>query len=173
MKQQLKTAHSYWFDTEFIEDGVTIKPLSIGIVARDNREYYAEFICDKTKANRWVIENVLPHLGKQQPKSAEQIKNEIVEFVGPTPVFWGYYVAYDWVLFCQLFGTMIDLPHGWPMLSLDVKQLQYMLDVKDVEMPKQTSHEHHALEDARWTKKAWEFLSGVRCARGDKSEPRS
>jgi len=29
---------------------------------------------------------------------------------------------YDWVLFCSLFGRMIDLPKGFPMYCIDLKQ---------------------------------------------------
>jgi hypothetical protein len=37
----------YWLDTEFIEDGHTIDLISIGIVAEDGRELYAENMeCD-------------------------------------------------------------------------------------------------------------------------------
>src|SRR4051812_12087398 len=53
----------FFLDTEFIEDGVTIDLISIGIVAEDGREYYAvssEF--DPTKASQWVKDNVLVHL---------------------------------------------------------------------------------------------------------------
>lgn len=30
----------------------------------------------------------------------------------PQPEFYGYYSDYDWVVFCSLFGRMIDLPKG-------------------------------------------------------------
>lgn len=45
------------------------------------------------------------------------------EFYVAQPEFWGYYCDYDWVLFCSLFGTMMDLPKGFPMYCRDVKQL--------------------------------------------------
>lgn len=38
------------------------------------------------------------------------------------PVFHGYYADYDWVLFCSLYGTMMDLPKGFPMYCIDLKQ---------------------------------------------------
>lgn len=41
---------------------------------------------------------------------------------GDNPVFYGYYSDYDWVLLCTLFGRMIDLPKGFPMLCYDLKQ---------------------------------------------------
>lgn len=39
-----------------------------------------------------------------------------------TPEFYAYYADYDWVLFCSLFGTMMNLPKGFPMYCHDLKQ---------------------------------------------------
>lgn len=39
------------------------------------------------------------------------------------PEFYGHYSDYDWVLFCSLFGTMMDLPKGFPMYCRDLKQM--------------------------------------------------
>lgn len=39
------------------------------------------------------------------------------------PEFYAYYADYDWVVFCSLFGTMMDLPKGFPMYCKDLKQL--------------------------------------------------
>jgi hypothetical protein len=38
------------------------------------------------------------------------------------PEFYGYYSDYDWVLFCSLYGRMLDLPKGFPMYCNDLKQ---------------------------------------------------
>lgn len=73
-----------------------------------------------------------------------------------TPEFWGYYSDYDWVAFCWLFGSMIDLPKGWPMYCRDIKQLADQMG--ELALPEQTSTEHHALADARWNKLALEYL---------------
>lgn len=35
---------------------------------------------------------------------------------------YGYYSAYDHVALCWLFGKMIDLPKGFPMFTIDLKQ---------------------------------------------------
>jgi hypothetical protein len=51
---------------------------------------------------------------------------------------------------------MIDLPQGWPMYVRDVKQL--CDDLGNPALPPQVKGAHHALSDALWTKKAWEFL---------------
>lgn len=82
----------FWFDFEFIEDGRTIEPISLGIVAADGREYYAEFEgVDWSKANPWVRENVKPHLLGEGLMSRAQVARDIVAFVGPNPEWWGYY----------------------------------------------------------------------------------
>lgn len=145
----------YWFDTEFIEDGHTIELISIGIVAEDGREFYAEFYFDSDKASDWVLANVVPHL-QGKPRDRYVIRDEIVDFMGLKPEIWAYYADYDWVALCQLFGTMMDLPKGWPMYCRDVKQLCDSLG--NPNLPPQSSTEHHALADAKWTRDAWLYL---------------
>lgn len=154
----------FWFDTEFIEDGRTIDLISIGIVAADGRELYLESSeCNLDRASPWVRENVIPHL-TANVWDRVSIATDVRNFVDPSrygkPEFWAYYADYDWVALCQLFGTMMDLPKGWPMYCRDVKQ--FCDDVGNPDLPKQDSTEHHALADARWTKQAWEFLQTVK-----------
>ena len=38
------------------------------------------------------------------------------------PKFYAYYADYDWVVFCWLFGRMVDLPNGFPYYCIDLKQ---------------------------------------------------
>jgi len=99
------------------------------------------------------------------------------------PDFYAYYSAYDWVVFCQLFGTMNDIPKGFPMFCYDLKQI---MDEKANELMNKVCYEsgnhtiwslnkalsqikesayypinenpHHALSDAHWDKKLHEFL---------------
>lgn len=53
----------YYVDTEFIDDGKTIDLISIGIMAEDGREYYAQSVeFASENASPWVVENVYPHL---------------------------------------------------------------------------------------------------------------
>lgn len=145
-----------WFDTEFIEDGKTIDLISIGMVREDGATLYFESAdCHHNRASPWVRENVLPHL-RQVWTRRSVIASAVSEFAGEQPEFWAYYADYDWVVLCQLFGTMMDLPKGWPMYCRDVKQLCDSLG--NPKLPKETDVEHHALADAMWTKRAWEFL---------------
>lgn len=151
-----------FFDTEFIEDGETILPLSIGMVREDGQTYYAEFELseeDRANANDWVRDNVFPYLdGESKPNDV--IAQEIINFVGADPEFWAYYASYDWVLLCQLYGTMMQLPNTWPMYCNDLKQLMKMnkLDRDQFGDPVQ---EHDALSDAAWVKDCYDQITSV------------
>jgi hypothetical protein len=153
----------YWLDTEFIEDGKTIDLISIGIVCEDGRTLYMESDgVNWSKASSWVLENVKPHLTGSL-WAVEDIAAAVREFCAPSvhgkPEFWGYYADYDWVVLCQLFGTMMELPKGWPMYCRDIKQL--CDDKGNPPLPEQGKGEHHALADAKWNRLAWEFLQGA------------
>lgn len=150
-----------WFDTEFIEDGKTIELISIGAVREDGAWFYAESKeCDFSRASDWVKANVLPHLqGGEVLASRQAMSIAFQAFAGQHPEFWDYYADYDWVVLCQLYGTMMDLPKGWPMYCRDIKQWCDMLG--NPTLPEQSGTEHHALADARWNKQAWEFLRDV------------
>ena len=102
----------YWIDTEFIERPYAIDLISIGLVAEDGREFYAESTeVDWSKASRWTLENVRPQLDGKGMRRLE-IGYALREFTDGDehPVFWGYFPAYDWVAFVWLFGHMDELP---------------------------------------------------------------
>jgi len=155
----------YWFDTEFIERGPAypIRLLSIGIVSEDGRELYCEINNAALQIHQdfqqhgdpWLTENVLPHIGRNG-MTREEIATRILAFIGDdTPEFWAYFADYDWVVLCQIFGRMIDLPKGWPMHCLDLKQLMESCGFKRDRLPEPGDAEHSALNDARWTRDAW------------------
>lgn len=147
-----------WFDTEFKEDGCTIELISIGMVREDGATFYAEtphalWLAGSTD---WLRENVMPSLQGWDGRERDQIAADIVAFVGPEPEFWAYYADYDWVALCQLYGTMMNLPKGWPMFCLDIKQEAHLAG--NPKLPEQASGHHNALADAQWNRAAWQFL---------------
>lgn len=156
----------YWFDCEFLESGYgqPLWLLSIGIVAGDGREYYAiNADCPTHLANDWVKANVLPYIDQCGPDARLNhlaIREEIRAFCNPAvygkPEFWAYYADYDWVMLCQVFGRMVDLPKDWPMYCRDIKQ--WCDQLGNPPLPEQGEGEHHALADARWNQQAWRFL---------------
>jgi hypothetical protein len=135
-----------------------------------------------------LFERLLFRYGKTNNQIAEEVK-EFCHFWNTLdsgrslqnhPIeFYAYYADYDWVVFCWLFGKMMDLPKGFPMYCKDLKQIlddkadkylphtvwqnqSQVLDYikKMTDYPKQDpSKSHNAIEDARWNKQLFEFLN--------------
>jgi hypothetical protein len=173
-----------YYDCEFVEDGVTVDLVSIGMVAEDGRELYAvssEFNTGNLLRNPWLVENVwqsLPlkqhppgfkcrcrhgHLDTDHPdvRPRAQIARAVAEFILATPdvELWAWYGAYDHVVLCQLWGAMVDLPKGVPMYTHDLQQECDRLGNPD--MPEQTEGLHNALADARHVKVLAAFLAAL------------
>jgi hypothetical protein len=64
-------------------------------------------------------------LDSETKKTIESKK--LIHIFSEKPEFYAYFADYDWVVFCWLFGKMMDLPKGFPMYCKDLKQ---MLDDK-------------------------------------------
>ena len=136
---------------------------------------------DYSNFNYKVLKQLINKYGKTNKQIAEEIK-EFVNGIGEDisvgygdKEFYGYYADYDWVVFCWLFGKMIDLPKGFPMYCIDLKQeldnkvdiirkptdltIEQMLEtIKGVaNYPKQTN-EHNALDDAKWNFELYKFI---------------
>ncbi|QUR67979.1 polyadenylate-specific 3'-exoribonuclease AS [Mycobacterium spongiae] len=152
----------YFYDTEFIEDGRTIDLISIGVVAEDDREYYAvstEF--DPERAGAWVRSHVLPKLPPPAShlwRSRRQIRRDLEEFFGiegddsiadpMEPIeLWAWVGAYDHVALCQLWGPMPALPRAMPRFTRELRQLWE--DRGRPRMPPRSRSAHDALVDAR------------------------
>lgn len=175
----------FWYDCEFLEDGHTIEMISIGIVAEDGREYYAvnkDAPWRRIRHHKWLMDNVIPSLPQssgewrqEMPKSwlfnhlhpavrrRHVIAQEVRDFLtvglaaGERAQLWGYFSAYDHVLLAQLWGPMVALPAGVPMLTCDIEQEAMRLGVEGV-LPAYTGFKHNALDDARWNRVAWMFV---------------
>lgn len=165
-----------------------------------------------------IFERLIARYGKTNKQIADQVESFVydaeVERIGYTQhkslrpsfefllpkvgsniniEFYADYCSYDWVVFCWLFGKMIDLPKGFPMYCNDIQQLlkqkadsfigedlikfninldeqeavkcgnftSYLQAIKNHrDYPKQeTSKKHHALEDARYDRDLYNFLS--------------
>src|SRR5689334_7460577 len=115
--------YRYFYDCEFIEDGLTVDLDSIGVVDENGREFYAvstEF--DGSRAVPWVRRNVLDKLPSPADaawRSRERIRDDLYEFLveplrqagtGGSLELWAWYAAYDHVALAQLWGAMPALP---------------------------------------------------------------
>ena len=159
-----------FYDLEFNEIVTPMDLISIGMVTDHGDEIY--LINDDLKVihraarNPWLMKNVLRQLPVRLkvPSGwewnydhddidkvfttnimAKKVKQFVLSQVEPE--LWAYYGAYDHVILCRrLFGTMLQLPQGFPMFTNDI-----MTFLKDYQgsMPWQEGTEHNALEDAR------------------------
>lgn len=161
-----KPVTRFFLDTEFIESGPSrpIELISIGIASERGERFYeisSEF--NAGRASEWVQTNVLAKLGPIEKRFAlplDRIAERVKLFIGDAmPEFWGYYCAYDWVLFCMIFGSMLDLPKGYPKYCHDIKQL---CDANgNPTLPVKPVGAHNALTDALWNRDAWHYLNNV------------
>lgn len=167
----------YFLDTEFHEDGKTIDLISLALVAMDGRELYlGNMEAELDRASPWLWQNVIPKLPAYSDKlfwqSRSAIRRSVEAFFEGDRLskekieIWTYFGAYDWVIFCQLFGRMIDLPPHIPKFDMDIRHLRRSLG--DPLLPKQIEEEHVALHDARWNRTAYlslEVLKPMACER--------
>ena len=133
------------------------------------------------KTNKHISTEIKNFVYSEKGESdGQMILESFIPNIYPEPEFYTYYGAYDWVVFCQLFGTMMNLPKGFPMFSFDLKQTlnekvsvfcekeiqdtSFEGAVKRIKMhkdyPKQTN-EHNALADAEWNQKLHKFLNNI------------
>lgn len=131
------------------------------------------------KTNKQIADDLKEIVSVRNEKYTGTYPNTYAENVN----LYGYYSAYDHVVFCWLFGKMIDLPKGFPMYTKDLKQIldekvmSMTIWTKDADLnfrinslkndkelgfdyPKQ-ENEHSAIHDARWNKKLHEFLTSL------------
>lgn len=170
-----------YYDTEFLENGSTVRLISIGMIREDGkglyRVVYDYSLMKDVFYHPWLKANVAPslpyemtedgvalthgHLDYSAVMSREQIAKDVKEFVlGTTnPELWAYYSAYDHVALCQLFGRMIDLPTGFPMFTHDLKSR--MVQMGNPRVPEQSSGLHNAYLDACWNKETSEYLDRI------------
>lgn len=109
-------------------------------------------------------------------KSKAVIAKDIVEFVKAEESdveCLAYYSDYDWVVTAQLFGTMMDLPNGFPMYCTDIQQIIDENNIDKAELKRQVPQDniHNALDDARWNKKAHAYIVESLADNSDETVP--
>lgn len=115
--------------------------------------YLAELLNQATRTfvyQAWGLDELTDGIGSYL--SREQALNLLAEqylYAGSiTPTFVADYGAYDWVVFCRLFGRMIDLPKYFPMFVVDLQQEALRVGYSTEEMGPRNDNSHDALGDA-------------------------
>ncbi len=177
-----------YIDFEFLEDGETIEPISVGLVDEEGKEYYAvvkeiskHFVWRRIVGHEFLRKYVVPHLpllpeyeqtllldvDHPDVKPKEQIRDEILDFLlpGGDPVFEPYRGIALWAWLSAY--DHVTLAQLWgPMMSLPpgipmrTGDLAQEADRLGVTiLPQQKGIVHHALHDARHDKEIAEFLA--------------
>lgn len=162
-----------WLKKNVLVNLFTVSEMGEGTIRDDiTVEHFTELIMGFGKTKKVIAEEIemfVKDFSLEQMEETPEIEK---------PEFYGYYADYDWVVFCWLYGRMIDLPTGYPMYCKDLKQLlddqAYMYKevgesfgqtglehIKSMrEYPKQDGL-HNALSDAQWNKELYKFIGGL------------
>jgi hypothetical protein len=130
-----------FFDCEFTGLHQKTTLISIGIVSEDGRTFYAEFTdYDKSQCDDWINKNVIekliykPENYKEENYSigsafsfmgmgdTEYVKKRLTEWLAQfdSVQMWSDCLAYDWVLFCQIFGHAFSIPKNIYYIPFDI-----------------------------------------------------
>lgn len=127
-----------YFDTEFTGLHQNTTLISIGCVAESGEQIYCELDdYAVSQLDDWLIENVVKHLWIQQPEvSAPPYATYVIDNTPGVAMalakwleqfnaveMWSDCLAYDWVLFCQLFGGAFGIPKNVYYIPFDLATL--------------------------------------------------
>jgi hypothetical protein len=133
-----------FFDTEFTGLHKNTTLISIGIVSECGKSFYAELNdYDKSQIDTWLQENVINNLLNLKSydesdsyysdttdhtsvpymrSNKNGVKNYLIEWLSQfeSVEMWSDCLAYDWVLFNDIFGTAFDIPINVYYLPFDI-----------------------------------------------------
>lgn len=182
-----------FLDTEFTGLHQYTSLISIGLAAENGDVFYAEMTdYDREQVDDWLRSNVLNLLSDDLPNAEDAHTNPVMlcqgtmsevshalhrwlkRFGGKDSVeIWADVLAWDWVLFCELFGGAFSLPEEVYYIPFDLSTL---LKLKGIDPniireelgqvkwshPKLKLVKHHALYDALLEKNIFENLTDAK-----------
>lgn len=173
-----------FFDTEFTGLHQDTTLISIGIVADTGETFYAEFKdYDQSQVDTWIQKNVIDNLIINYPgegfqttadRTCWEVKGTKKMVAGQLAAWlyrfeavelWSDCLAYDWVLFCDLFGGAAHIPGNVYYIPFDICTLFKVRDV-DPDISRESFSgmsgvKHNALFDAKVIKACYEILMAV------------
>lgn len=184
-----------FFDTEFTGLRQDTTMVSIGAIAENGRTFYAELTdYDAGQVDEWVQNNVIAHLQYTNHSTNERgeiltgattvilgdtstvaarLSNWLYELSGlyaERIEMWADCLAYDWVLFCQLFGGAFSIPQCVYYIPFDLATLFEASDIdpdisrEGFAQMRDGGPKHNALWDARVIKGCMAQLRPVPCS---------
>lgn len=171
-----------FFDCEFtgLHQGTTL--ISIGLIAENGTTFYAEFLdYDRSQIDQWLQDNVIANLVGDAQRQATCSPTELFVVESGSEIckyleawlkqfesveMWSDCLAYDWVLFCQLWGGALKVPEWIYYIPFDLCTLFKIRGI-DPDISREAFADieavgkHNALHDARVIKacyfKVWEL----------------
>jgi len=166
-----------FLDTEFTGLHQKTTLISIGLVSEEGHAFYAEFDdFDLSQVDGWIKENVTDRLWIQNPElkydhnisyhvdNSNGIMQALLAWLSQFEYveIWSDCLAYDWVLFCELFGGAFSIPENIYYIPFDLATL---LKIKGIDPNisreafseiRVSENKHNALWDARIIKACYE-----------------
>lgn len=177
-----------FFDTEFTGLHKNTDLISIGLIDERGDSFYAEFTdYDESQIDEWLQDNVIKNLILKDYKNNSIVENktkQIINIKGSTKFIkqrlqkwleakgdvgiWSDCLAYDWVLFNNIFGTAFDIPKNVYYIPFDICTLFKAKGI-DPDISREEfafagsvpteALKHNALWDAKVIKKCFERLN--------------
>lgn len=174
-----------YLDSEFsgLHQNTTL--ISIGLITEDGDSFYAELSdYDKNQIDSWLEDNVISNLTLQEkthnktyynPKSNSTtcfcnktyLKKTLTKWLNnfDKVEIWSDCLAYDWVLFNEIFGGAFEIPKNVYYIPFDLSTAFKLKgidpDISREEFSGITSKDakHNSLFDAKVIKKCYEKLN--------------
>jgi hypothetical protein len=133
-----------FLDTEFTGLHQATTLISLGIISECGKTFYAEFTdYDKTQVDDWLEENVIANTWVFKHNriasmggvlndlrwadvhvfgSSDFIKPFLIQWLSQFEevVIWSDCLAYDWVLFCNIWGHAFSIPENIYYIAMDI-----------------------------------------------------
>jgi hypothetical protein len=134
-----------FIDLEFTGLHQATTPISLGIISECGKTFYAEFTdYDRTQINDWLDENVIANTWVSKHNriasmgsvysddlrwadvhvfgSSDFIKPFLIQWLSQFEevIIWSDCLAYDWVLFNQIWGHAFNLPKNIYYIPMDI-----------------------------------------------------
>jgi hypothetical protein len=164
--------------------------VSIGLVNEYGDTFYAEFTdYDENQVDGWLVDNVLDNLYLTEANEfpgndklnvkvrgdVRLVRRHMDNWFDETLInheekrieMWGDCLAYDWVLFCQLYGHSFNTPYYIYYIPFDICTLFKLAGVNpDINREefagcKDTDNKHNSLHDAKVIKMCYDKISNM------------
>jgi hypothetical protein len=171
-----------FFDTEFTGLHQNTTLISIGLISECGKTFYAELTdYDKYQIDEWLQKNVIENLElSTQDNCADKndwkllsdtksIKEALTVWLSQfeSVEIWSDCLAYDWVLFNQIFGHAFNIPKNVYYIPFDICTL-FTIKGIDADISREdfcgysdlnrSKNKHNALFDAKIIKMCYERL---------------